>query len=334
MKLYSAIDLHSNNHYLTIIDEQDKRLVEKRLPNDLSNTLKVLAPYKSRITAIAVESTFNWYWLVDGLMEAGYSLKLVNTSKVKQYEGLKHTDDKDDAFWLAHLMRLGILPAGYIYPKEQRGVRDLLRERRRLVQQRAQNVITTQSTIWRNTGHRVPAKAIRGESEIKWPKLADENISLGVDAHRATIQVLNSQINLIERRVLKMVRSKPEYTMLLTVSGIGPILAWTILLETGELSRFENVGQFASYCRCVESKRISNEKKKGTNNAKNGNRYLAWAFYEAAHFAIQFLPPAKRFYERKATQRNEILAVNPDGHFNFPHPWPGQLPSLDVALRM
>jgi transposase len=66
-------------------------------------------------------------------MEAGYPVMPVNTSQVRQYEGLKHTDDKHDAFWLAHLMRLGILPTGHIYPKEQRAVRDLLRERRRLV---------------------------------------------------------------------------------------------------------------------------------------------------------------------------------------------------------
>jgi transposase len=125
MKLYSAADLHSNNHFLTIIDEQDKRILEKRLPNDLTTTLKTLEPYRSHITGVAVESTFNWYWLVDGLMEADYSVMLVNTSKVRQYKGLKHTDDRYDAFWLAQQMRLGILPTDYIYPKEQRAVRDL-----------------------------------------------------------------------------------------------------------------------------------------------------------------------------------------------------------------
>jgi hypothetical protein len=101
MRLYSAADLHSNNHFLSILDEQDKRILEKRLPNDLSVTLRTLEPYRSDIAGIAVESTFNWYWLVDGLMEAGYPVMLVNTSKVKQYEGLKHTDDGTMPFgWL------------------------------------------------------------------------------------------------------------------------------------------------------------------------------------------------------------------------------------------
>lgn len=118
MKLYCGIDLHSNNHYISIIDEENLRLKEKRISNDLSQTLTLLKPYKHDLQGIAIESTFNWYWLVDGLMDANYSVSLVNTCAVKQYEGLKHTDDQYDAYWLAHLMRLGILPTGYIYPKK------------------------------------------------------------------------------------------------------------------------------------------------------------------------------------------------------------------------
>lgn len=314
MKLYSAADLHSNNHFLTIIDEQDKRILEKRLPNDLALTLRTLEPYRAELVGIAVESTFNWYWLVDGLAEAGYSVKLVNTSKVRQYEGLKYTDDRHDAFWLAQQMRLGILPTGYIYPREQRAVRDLLRERRRLVQQRTTNVLSTQSTLWRHTAVRVPCKVILGEKEAPWPELPDRNVTLGVYAHRATIKVLTKQIETIETAVLKYLKPIPEYRILQTVPGIGPVIAWTIVLEAGELSRFTNVGHFASYCRCVESRRTSNEKKEGENNKKNGNAYLAWAFFEAAHFAIQYLPAAKRFYERKAAQRNPILAMKALSH--------------------
>jgi hypothetical protein len=122
MKLYAAADLHSNNHFLAVIDENDTRILERRLPNDLAVTLKTLDPYRADIRGIAVESTFNWYWLVDGLMDAGYPVMLVNTAKARQYEGLKHTDDRHDAFWLAHQMRLGILPTGYIYPKAQRAL--------------------------------------------------------------------------------------------------------------------------------------------------------------------------------------------------------------------
>jgi len=295
MKLYCGIDLHSNNHYLTLIDDHDKRILEKRLPNDLSQTLKTLKPYREKITAIAVESTFNWYWLVDGLMDAGYCLKLVNTAKARQYEGLKHTDDRYDAFWLAQQMRLGILPTGYIYPKAERAVRDLLRVRRRLVRQRTTHVLSTQCTLWRHTGIKPSAKMIVGEKQTPWPRLPNTSDELGVEARRAAINVLSIQIERIERTVLKALKPRADYKALLTVSGIGEVIAWTILLESGDLKRFKDVGHFASYARCVDSKRISNEKKKGEGNAKNGNPYLAWAFFEAAHFAIQFLPAARRF---------------------------------------
>jgi len=155
---------------------------------------------------VAVESTFNWYWLVDGLAKADYSVKLVNTSKVRKYEGLKYADDRHDAFWLAQQMRLGILPTGYIYPKEQRGVRDLLRERRRLVRQRTTNVLTTQSTLWRQIAIRVPSKVILGEKEAPWPELTNRNIKLGVQAHRATIKVLTRQIETVEATLLKYLK--------------------------------------------------------------------------------------------------------------------------------
>jgi transposase len=161
MTLYCGIDLHSNNHVVVIIDEQDRRILEQKLANDLSVTLKVLEPFRTELAGVAVESTFNWYWLVDGLQEAGYAVHLVNTGAVQQYSGLKYSDDRHDAFWLAHLMRLGILPTGYIYPKAPRAVRDLLRRRMQLVQIRALLLISLQSQIWRETGVKVPTARLK-----------------------------------------------------------------------------------------------------------------------------------------------------------------------------
>jgi len=195
MKLYCGIDLHSNNHYLTLIDDNDRRILEKRLPNDLAATLKTLKPYRGEITAIAIESTFNWYWLVDGLMDAGYCLKLVNTAKARQYEGLKHTDDRYDAFWLAQQMRLGILPTGYIYPKAERAMRDLLRVRRRLVRQRTTHVLSAQCTLWRHTGIKPSAKVIVGEKKIPWPRLSNASDELGLEALAVVLPAVHLAID-------------------------------------------------------------------------------------------------------------------------------------------
>ena len=154
MKLYAAIDLHANNSLLVILNEKDKVLLEARYPNDLKTILAGLAPHKKNVQAIAVESTYNWYWLVDGLMDAGYEVKLVNTVAVKVYEGLKYTGDEHDAKHLAHLLRLGLLPTGYIQPKEDRVVRDLLRKRAQLVRNRTAQVLSIQGLVSRNSGKR------------------------------------------------------------------------------------------------------------------------------------------------------------------------------------
>ena len=107
---------------------------------------------------------------------------------------------------------------------------------------------------------------------------------------------------------------RDEYELLKTVWGVGTILGLTIMYETGEVSRFEQVGDYCSYCRCVGSKRVSNGKKKGENNAKNGNRYLAWAYVEAANFAVRFYPQARGFVQRKQAKSNYTLAIKALGH--------------------
>ena len=124
---YSGIDLHSNNSVITVIDETDRVMAEKRLPNDLTKILAFLAPWKCELAGVVIESTFNWYWLVDGLQAAGFTVHLAHTTAVRQYDGLKHSGDETDARYLAQLLRLGILPTGTILPPEARSVRDLAR---------------------------------------------------------------------------------------------------------------------------------------------------------------------------------------------------------------
>ena len=311
MKLYSAIDLHSTNHVLTIIDEHDHRVFEKRLPNKLDVTLNALAPYQQALQGIAVESTYNWYWLVDGLMDEGYTLHLVNTVAVQQYEGLKFTDDNHDAFWLAHLLRLDILPTGYIYPKHQRAIRDLLRKRSMLVRQQTAHTLSAQSLYSRLTGRQASASVIQQScAELVYlPGILDSNRKLEMQTSLLMLKSIRKQIRVIEKMILQQTKLAPEFQGLKQVPGIGDVLGLTIMLETGEITRFANAGHYASYCRAVKSVKLSNSKKKGEGNRKNGNRYLGWAFVEAANLSIRFCDPAKRFFQRKLAQRNRAVAV-------------------------
>ncbi len=315
MELYAAIDLHSNNSMLVVLDQDDHVILERRLKNDLERIRLALAPHRESIRGIAVESTYNWYWLVDGLMNEGYQLHLVNTAAVKQYDGLKYSADQHDARWLAHLLRLGILPEGYIYPKQERALRDLARKRSQLVRARTTQILSIQTLLERNLGTQVSGNDIKGWStaEIKALPLLPEQ-RLAINANLVVMQCLDAQIKIVECAILAQARLRPAFNWLLTVSGIGKILALTIALETGDIGRFESVGDFASYCRCVNSVRLSNGKKKGVGNAKNGNKYLAWAMIEAANFAVRYDPAIKRFYQRKKTQVHGVVAIKAVAH--------------------
>ncbi|MCX5792495.1 MAG: IS110 family transposase [Elusimicrobia bacterium] len=316
MRLNAAIDLHSNNSVLVILDEKDRVVHEGRHPNDLKVILAQLSPYREDVQAIAVESTYNWYWLVDGLMEAGYDVKLVNTVAVKTYDGLKYTSDEHDAKHLAHLLNLGILPTGYIYPKKDRAVRDLLRKRSQLVRHRTAHILSVQNLTSRNRGNGMTMEKVyklddKGVAGICG---GDASLALAMQSNLVVLRCLEEQVHTIERAVLKQARLKPQFKKLLTVDGIGEILGMTIMYEAGDMKRFEQVGHFASYSRCVTSSRWSNGKKKGTGNRKNGNKYLGWAFVEAAHHAVRYNERIRKFYQRKKARTNGIVALKAIAH--------------------
>ena len=248
--------------------------------------------------------------LVDGLMDEGYQVHLANPSAIQQYGGLKYTDDNWDSFWLAHMKRLGILPEGYIYPKEERHVRDALRRRLLFVRHRTSHILSLQSAITRNLGYKMPARDVKKLQETDADGLfTDPFLVLTARNHISVIRFISNRIDEIEKAVISHVKLKPEFKQLLTMPGIGKILGLTIMLEVGDINRFPKVGNYSSYCRAVKSERISNNKKKGEGNKKNGNKYLAWAYVEAANFAKRHYPEVQSFYNRKKSKRNGVVAI-------------------------
>ena len=128
------------------------------------------------------------------------------------------------------------------------------------------------------------------------------------------MRCLKEQIKLLEKVVLTQVKLTADFQQLTSIDGIGNILALTIMLETGDIQRFNKVGNYASYCRCIGGARYSNGKKKGKTNSKNGNKYLAWAFVEAANFAIRYNKTVKSYYQRKLAKTNQIVAIKTVAH--------------------
>lgn len=310
MKNYAGIDLHSTNSYIGIVDQNGIRIFNKRVTNDLSTIISTLKPFKERIVSIAIESTFNWYWLVDGLMDEGYTVRLANVSAMKQYEGIKHTDDKSDSFWLAELLRLDILPTGHIYPKEERPIRDLLRRRMQLVQHRTSLHTSMTSMIqnWTSVNLTRSEKSNLTHDEIN-SMLDHPHQVMSADAVNNIVTQMNHEISQIEKEVIKNMKLKETYKKLLTIWGIGEILGITIMLETGNINRFDSVGSYSSYCRCVPTVKLSNGKTKGKGNRKNGNKYLAWAFLEAAYHMQRAYPVAKKWFQRKMAKKGRTVAI-------------------------
>jgi transposase len=308
-KIYAGLDLHGNNVVCALRDEAGFTVANRKVDSTMKAVLEFLDPFRARIVRVGVESTFNWYWLVDGLRDAGLPVVLANPAKMEQYGGIKVTDNASDAGWIAEMMRLGILPEAYVYPAEIRPLRDLLRRRQLINRQRTRAVLSLQSMVARHTGQTVACNRLK-----RWTRVEVESTFAHPHNRAAalslveTVRFLGRQVDALE--ALARTELKPDETLrhLMTLPGVGDILGMTIRLETGPLARFRDAGHYASYCRGVPSIRTSNGSKKGQNNRKNGSRQLAWAWVEAANFAVRFSPQIKAWHERKKARSNVIIA--------------------------
>lgn len=307
--LYTGADLHGKNVFLAICDEAGTSVFRRRVKNNLESINAALEPYWDRIKVIGVESTYNWYWFVDGLRAQGRNVKLGNPAKMQQYTGIKVTNDLTDAEWLAEQLRLNIFPECYIYPEEMRTVRDALRGRQLFVRRRTQVLLSFQSLI-----ERYGMKAPTASQVLKWSKTDIKQLGLEPFVELKLNTLLSSIHNSdmlakkIENEILNTIKRTDQYKRIQLVPGIGIVLGMFIMLESGDFTRFASAGNYASYCRTVRSSRTSNDKTKGRNNSKNGNKYLAWAFIEAATYAARCYPQIKSWYERKKRRRNVAVA--------------------------
>jgi hypothetical protein len=235
-----------------VIDEHDHMVYQKRLANELTVILTELSVYQAELQSIAVESPYNWYWLVDGFMEHGYTVHLVNTAAIHQYEGLKYTDDHSDARWLAHLLRLDVLPEGYIYPRADRPMRDLLRKRSQMVRQRTTNLLSIQSWLTRNTGRSLSANRVKElDGQQVGALLPHRDLALAVKANLSVMSSADEQTEILERTILERVKLRSPFKVLKSVPGIGifsrlpscwrpatsgGLIAWVTLRRTAAVS--------------------------------------------------------------------------------------------------
>jgi transposase len=309
LALHGGLDLHGDNVFCTLMDSMRQVVFEKRLPNDLSVIGSALEPYRKQIRVLAVESTYNWYWLVDGLQALKYRVKLANPAKMQENIGLKCANDKTDARFIARQLVSGTLPEGYIYPPETRGVRDMMRRRMRLVHARTGEWLSLEGLIARHTGRDMNVADLKA-CDLGEVLVGQPHALMMAQASFRHIEFIEKEIRVLEKAVMEELPDRDVYKRLMTVPGIGPVLARTILLETGPVTRFKEAGNYASYCRAVKSEHTTNGKKKGECNGKSGNKYLAWAYVEASNLTVRHSPELRAWFQRKLARRGKrVIAV-------------------------
>ena len=208
-----------------------------------------------------------------------------------------------------------MLPEGYIYPRAGRAVRDLLRQRSQLVRQKVTQLLSLENLYSRHPGSRPSANQLRLLTVAAVEEqFGNTMIAQAITSSLMVMHCLEEEIEQLEQVVKAQVKLQPAFKPLLTVAGMGPIVGLTIMLETGAIQRFPKVGHFASYCRCVDSQRVSNGKRQGQGNTQNGNKYLAWAFVEAANVALRYHAPVQRFYQRKCAKTRPVVARQAVAH--------------------
>jgi transposase len=298
MQFYCGIDLSARTSQVCVIDEDISVRVQEKVPNELHRITDLMESYKGTLRSV-VESTFNWYWLIDGLQEAGFEVCLAHPFGLYMITAAKVKTDRRDAFALAKLLKAGVIPEAYIYPKEHRPVRDLLRRRGRLVRLRAQEYGSLRMMLLRygilEHSRDGIKRTIEQDTEM-WFK--DKAIQLHARQELRRIGLYTEQIRHLEQVILKAAKDRPEYRLLILVPGIGDILAVTILYEIGDISRFGSARHFSSYCRVVPGVAQSGAISRRGRGSKQGNHYLKWAFTQAAVYSVRSVPKIRRCYDR------------------------------------
>jgi transposase len=298
MPFYCGMDLSARDCQVCVIDEALSLRVQEKVRNELPRILKLIEPFKETLQ-IVVESTFNWYWLVDGLQEAGYQVCLAHTLGLYMITGAKVKTDRRDALALAKLLKASMIPKAYIYPKDTRPIRDLLRQRSRLVALRATEYGGLRRLLLRHglLGHsRNDIKQTTDEDLMRW--FAHPLVRLHGQHELQRIDLYTQQIDTLESQLLATVQDRPEFHRLLTIPGLGKILAMTIVYEIGEIARFQNAREFSSYCRLVPGVAQSGPVSRRGRHAKQGSPHLKWAFGQAALYAVRYYPPIRRAFDR------------------------------------
>src|SRR5262245_52565764 len=312
-RFYCGVDLHARTLSLCILDRDGTIVLHQTLAAGPDAFLTAVAPFRDGL-AVACECMFAWYWLADLCQEQQIPFVLGHALYMKAIHGGKAKTDKIDAHKIAVLLRGGMLPQAYVYPKGMRETRDLLRRRTFLVRRRAETLVHLTNT---NSQYNLPPLTkklayAQNRAELDLPqRFTDPNVRKNVELDLALIDTCDEQIRAVELYLTRTAKvDDPQaYARLRSVPGIGSVLALVLLYEIHDVRRFPEVGQFLSYARLVRCGHESAGKKQGTGGNKIGNAHLKWAFSEAACLFLRESEQAKRWLARREKKYGKARAL-------------------------
>lgn len=308
---YCGIDLHARVLYVCILDAEGEICLHRKISASPSALMKLISPYLDDLV-IGVECMFSWYWVADFCEDHGIAFILGHALYMRAIHGGKAKNDKIDSLKIAMLMRGGMFPLAYVYPRELRGTRDLMRRRIHMMRKRAELLAHVHNTT---SQYNLPpiSKNLRYafNREGVAESFADSSVRKSINFDLNLIDFYDKQLSKIEWHIKQQASAFDQHALLLlrSVPGIGLILSLTMLCEIYDIDRFPDVQHFASYSRLVKCKHESAGKNYGTGGSKIGNAYLKWAFSEAAVLFLRSNPDAQAWLEKKANQYNKAKAL-------------------------
>jgi transposase len=311
-RFYVGVDLHARTMYVHVLDHKGKTVFEQDLPADPEVFLRAIRPFRKDLV-VGCECMFAWYWLADQCEDHGIPFALGHALAMKHIHQGKSKSDRLDAGKLAAMLRGGLFPLAYAYPRAKRQTRDLLRRRSFFVRRRAQLIAHVVNT---NTQFNLPPLSKKlTYAANRTPELLDRftdpSTRLMVAADLVLVDHYDHEIAALERYLVPHAKVDDPVTfgLLRTVPGIGPILGLILLYEIDDIGRFPEAGNFLSYARLVRCEHSSAGKVKGSGPKKMGNAHLKWAFSEAACLLIRAVPAAKAWVQRQEKKKGKRKAL-------------------------
>ncbi len=313
---YCGIDLHARSLYVCIIDQDGNICIHKEISASPEKLQSILVPYIGTVV-VGVECMHCWYWVSDFCEDIGVDFILGHALYMKAIHGGKAKNDRIDSYKIANLMRGGNFPLAYVYPKEMRATRDLLRRRMKLVRHGANlkaHVCNTTSQ-YNLPANKVNLKNICAREQIR-SSFPDAVVQRNIDLDMAVLDCYVQELSKLEWFLEQQakVHNPVHLHILRSISGVGRILALTIIYEVGDIRRFDSVQKFASYARLVKCKAESAGKSYGTQGNKIGNAHLKWAFSEAAVLYLRGNKKAQRYLQKLQKRMSKAKALSVLAH--------------------